>query len=291
MFPYIIKPSNEVLPLVHKWFTDHNNNEIRKLTALLLVEAKYTFDGAIDIIINLLKDDNDQMRYRAQRIFQHPERDVKEASKKISVIGEKTIMKILQNILTTEQTTTVRTYLGTFFFDLLWDDPKIFQNLHKKITILKDNNPNLRTISCFNRIFFINSDTWNSIMESLQHPSYESYLEELLHLMMRLKTDHQIMEEKCIEFSKLLSIRNKNQFKEKIYFKSTALDIMKFIIDEISTSSNTDDKEYIDILESKVISHNTVKIEDLLKMKYTDVRHIGTYVFNVPEEFNIRFIE
>ncbi|CAF4506764.1 unnamed protein product [Didymodactylos carnosus] len=30
IFPYIIKPPNEVLPLVHKWFADHNNNQKNK---------------------------------------------------------------------------------------------------------------------------------------------------------------------------------------------------------------------------------------------------------------------
>ncbi|CAF0940652.1 unnamed protein product [Rotaria sordida] len=99
IFPYIIKPSNEVLPIVHRWFTDYNNNQIKKLSALLLAEAKHIFEPAIDTIIDLLKIDNDQMRYRAQRIFQHPERNPKEPNKRISVISEKTLMKILKNIL------------------------------------------------------------------------------------------------------------------------------------------------------------------------------------------------
>ncbi|CAF3656593.1 unnamed protein product [Rotaria sp. Silwood1] len=85
LFPYIIKPSNEVLPIVHRWFTDYNNNQIKKLAALLLTEAKYVFESTLNSIIDLLKSDNDQMRYRAQRVFQHPYRDVEEP--KYTIIG------------------------------------------------------------------------------------------------------------------------------------------------------------------------------------------------------------
>ena len=172
LFPYIIKPSNEVLPIVQRWFTDYDNNQIKNLAALLLVEAKHVFEPAIDTLIDLLKSDNDQMRYRAQRVFQHPERDVKEPSKRISVIGEKTLMKILQTILTKEHLPRVRTYLSSFFYDLLWDDPKVFQNLHETITELKESNSDGgRRMFYFNKIQFINNDTWNSIMQSLQSPS------------------------------------------------------------------------------------------------------------------------
>jgi hypothetical protein len=141
LFPYIIKPSNEVLPIVQRWFTDYNNNnQIKNLAALLLVEARYIYEAAIDTVIDLLKSDNDQMRYRAQRIFQHPERDVEAPSKRISVLGEKTLMKILQTTLAKEHLPRVRFYLDTFFFDLLWDDSKVFQNLHEIITKLKEKN-------------------------------------------------------------------------------------------------------------------------------------------------------
>ncbi|CAF3375210.1 unnamed protein product [Rotaria sp. Silwood2] len=119
LFPYIIKPSNEVLPIVQKWFTQHNNNQIKNLSAILLVEAKHVFEPAIDTIVDLLTSDNDQMRYRAQRIFQHPEREVKEPSKRISVIGEKTLIKILEHALAKEHLPQIRAYIASFFYDLL----------------------------------------------------------------------------------------------------------------------------------------------------------------------------
>ncbi|CAF5152857.1 unnamed protein product, partial [Rotaria sp. Silwood1] len=93
IFPYIIKPFNEVLPIVQKWFTQYNNHQIKNLAALLLTEAKYIFEPTIDTIINLLTNDNDQMRYRAQIIFQHPARDVEVPSKRISLLGENTMIK------------------------------------------------------------------------------------------------------------------------------------------------------------------------------------------------------
>ncbi|CAF5019305.1 unnamed protein product, partial [Rotaria sp. Silwood1] len=97
LFPYIIKQFNEVLPIVQKWFTQYNNCQIKNLAALLLAEAKHVFEPAVDTIINLLTSDNDQMRYRAQQIFQHPARDVEVPTKRISVLGEKTMIKILEH--------------------------------------------------------------------------------------------------------------------------------------------------------------------------------------------------
>ncbi|CAF1425244.1 unnamed protein product [Rotaria sordida] len=75
---FTFKPSNEVLPTVQRWFTSTHTHQIKKLAALLLTEAKHVFEPAIDHLLDLLSNDNDQMRYRAQRIFQHPERDPSE---------------------------------------------------------------------------------------------------------------------------------------------------------------------------------------------------------------------
>ena len=88
-----------------------------------------------DTLIDLLNDDNDQMRYRAQRTFQHSKRDVKQPNKRISVIGERTLIKILPNIPNRMYNLRIRSYLGTFFFyDLLSNDPIVLKNLYKNIT-------------------------------------------------------------------------------------------------------------------------------------------------------------
>ncbi|CAF3030879.1 unnamed protein product [Rotaria sp. Silwood2] len=131
LFPYIIKRSNEVLPIVYRWFTDDDHSQIKQLAAILLAEVKHIFEAAIDTIIDLMKSNDDQMRYRAQRIFQHPERSPNEPSRKISVIGEKTLIKILENLSIKEHLPRVRSYIGSFLFDLLWDDPLVFQNLYE----------------------------------------------------------------------------------------------------------------------------------------------------------------
>ncbi|CAF4287351.1 unnamed protein product [Rotaria sp. Silwood2] len=223
LFLYIIKPSNKVLPIVLRWFTDYDNNQIKKLADLLLVKAKHIFEPAIDTIIDYLESDNDQMRYRAQQIFQHPEQNSKEPSKRISVIGEKTLMKILQSMLT---------YMNSFFFELPWNDPEVFQNLHEPITKLKESNSaGEQKIFYFNKIKFINNNTCNSIMQSLESPSYSSYVEELFHSIMILTQHNQI---------------TKTQL-DRIY-------IINFILDKFCALTNINDETYFEILESKVIN-------------------------------------
>ena len=187
LFPYITKPSQEVLPIVFRWFTNSNNNQIKKLAALLLVEAKHIFRSAVDLMVDLLKSDNDQMRYRAQRIFQHPERDVSEPSKRVSVIGEKTLMKILQSRLMMARFPAVQAYLNTFFLDVVWDDPKVFQNLLDDVAELREKNSGaVRGMFFFNRMHFINDETWKSLMRSLQNSPDPLYVEELFHSTMSL---------------------------------------------------------------------------------------------------------
>ncbi|CAF3945314.1 unnamed protein product [Rotaria sordida] len=292
LFPYIIKPSNEVLPIVHRWFTDYNNNnQIKKLAALLLVEAKHIFEAAIDIIIDLLKSDNDQMRYRAQKIFQHPERDVEEPSKRISVIGEKTLMKILQAILMKEHLPRVRAYLNSFFYDLLWDDPKVFQNLYENVTKLKErNSAGGRRMCFFNKIIFINNDTWNSIMQSLQSPHHPSYVEELLYSIMCLTKSDQITEDNWSEFAKILSTTDTSQLKEKLYFTYEDEDIIQFFLNEVCASTYIIDATYFENLESKVISDITIKVEDLSQNTYHDIKHIGGCNFYVSCKLNEKIL-
>ena len=280
LFPYIIKPSNEVLPTVHRWFIDYPNSQIRKLAALLLAESKCVFEAAVDTLVDLLKSENDQMRYRTQRVFQNPERDVTKPSKRISVIGEKTLMKILQSVIMTEHLPRVQVYLGSFFFDILWDDPIVFRNLYKTITKLKArNSAGARRMCFFNKIFFINDHTWKSIMESLRSPHHLWYVEELLHSTMRLARNRQITEENWIEFCRVLSVTNTSKFKDTLYFTRNEVEIMRYILDEVCASTSTNDETYLEILESKLISETTVKIEDLSQYSYQEIRNIGSCNF------------
>ena len=280
LFPYIIKPSNEVLPIVQRWFTDNGNNHIKALAALLLTEAKHIFEPAVDTIIDLLKSDNDQMRYRAQGIFQHPERSPRKPSKRISVIGEKTLVKILRSSLMKEHLPRVQTYLRSFFFDLLWDDPKVFQNLHETIIKLKESNSaNGRRMFFSGEIYFINNDTWNSIMQSLQSPSHPSDVEKLLHSTMYLAKRSEITEENWIEFAKVLSGIDTSEFKEQLYFTRPDVETIQLIFDEVCTSTSVVDETYFLILESKIISQTTVKVEGLSQCNYEGIIHISSCSF------------
>ncbi|CAF1035552.1 unnamed protein product [Rotaria sp. Silwood1] len=287
LFPYIIKPSNEVLPVVQRWFTDYNNNNpIKRLAALLLAEVKHIFEPAVDTILDLLKSDNDQMRYRAQRIFQHPERDVSEPSKRISVIGEKTLRKILQDAWIKESLPNVRTYLGTFFLDVLWDDPTVFRNLYESVEQSRQINSVGRTRFVFDKIQFINDHTWNSIMRSLELSSHPRYVEELLHSTMRLIRRSQIKQNDWVNFARVLSITDTNEFEEKLYFIHTDVENIQFILDEICASTHTIDETYLENLESKLISQRTINVEELSRCSYDEIKHIGRCNFTVSVDLN-----
>ncbi|CAF3222076.1 unnamed protein product [Rotaria sp. Silwood2] len=287
LFPYIIKPSNEVLPVVQRWFTQYNNNQIKNLAALLLTEAKHVFESAIDTIIDLLKSDNDQMRYRAQRIFQHPERDVKEPSKRLSVLGEKTMMKILEHALAKEHLPRVRAYFSTFFYDLLWDDPIVFHNLCQNINQLQERNSvSERRIQFLDRIYFINDHTWNSIMQTLESSLRPLYIEKLLHSTMNLARRSQITEDDWIKFARLLSVTDTCQFQEHVYFSHTDMELIQLILDEVSASTTITDETYFKHLESILITETTVRVEHISQQSYDQIKHLGRCNFTVSNDAN-----
>ncbi|CAF1344291.1 unnamed protein product [Rotaria sordida] len=289
LFPYIIKPSNEVLPVVQRWFTqnNNNNNQIKNLAALLLAEARHVFESVIDTIIDLLKSDNDQMRYRAQRIFQHPERDVKEPSKRLSVLGEKTMMKILEHALVKEHLPRVRAYFFTFFYDLLWDDPVVFHNLSQNMNQLQERNSvSERRIQFLDRIYFINNHTWNSIMQTLESSLYPLYIEKLLHSTMHLARRSQIIEDDWIKFARLLAVSDTCQFQEHVYFSHTDMELIQVILDEVSASTTITDETYFENLESILIIQTTIKVEDLSRQNYDQIQHIGRCNFTVSNDVN-----
>ncbi|CAF3005478.1 unnamed protein product [Rotaria sp. Silwood2] len=280
LFPYITKPSNEVLPIVHRWFTDYSDSQIEKLAALLLTEAKYVFEAGLDTIIDLLKSDNDQIRYRAQRVFQHPERDVIEPSKRISVIGEKTLMKILQNRFLQPYLPRVQTYLATFFFDLLWDDSSVFQNLYEDATKLQQRQSiGGKEMKFFNNIRFINNNIWSSILKTLQSPSHPSYVEEIFRSTMKLIRNDQIAEDDWNEFAQILSATDSSQFQDRLYFKENDIASIRFILQTVCGLTNTNDEAYFQLLDSKIISELTVKTESLSQRNYEYIKRISTCTF------------
>ncbi|CAF1051803.1 unnamed protein product [Rotaria sp. Silwood1] len=287
LFPYIIKPFNEVLPIVQKWFTQYNNCQIKNLAALLLAEAKHVFEPAVDTIINLLISENDQMRYRAQRIFQHPARDVEVPTKRISVLGEKTMIKILEHAVVKDYLPRIRVYLLTFFFDLLWDDSIVFYRLFQHMNQLEDrNSTSNRRIHFFNRLYFINNFTWKSIIEIMIQSLHPLYIEKLLHSVMHLAKRSQISADDWIEFSKLLAITDTSQFKEKLYFLNTDIERIEFILNEVSASTTMVGKTYFENLESVLVQRTTIKVENLSRQTYDQIIYIDRCNFTVSNNAN-----
>ena len=287
LFPYIIKPSNEVIPVVQKWFTSSHHQSTKQFAALLLAEARHIFEPAMDALIELLKSNNDQMRYRAQRIFQHPERDVSKPNKRISIIGERTLARILQTKSMRDHLPRVRMYLSTFFSDLLWDDPAVFERLYQTAIRLNGNSPiGTNRVFAFNKILFINEDTWKSIMRSLVLPSSLHYLEDLLQSTMVLAWHDQITPNDWTEFARMLSMTDTGQFREQFYLTQTDIETISLILNEISAFSDIYDETYFEILESKVISTIAIPVQEVLRRNYDQIKHIGRCNFFASRDVN-----
>ncbi|CAF4146253.1 unnamed protein product, partial [Rotaria sordida] len=266
LFPYIIKPSNEVLPIIQRWFTQYDDNRpIKKLSVLLLAEAKHIFTSAVDIIVGLLKSDNDQMRYRAERIFQHPERDVKQPKHPPRILA----------------------YIHSFFYDLLWDDPRVFRHLYENTNQLRERNSiNERKIQFLNRIHFINDHTWHSIMQTLETSINPSSVIALLYSTITLTQHSQITHDNWIELARILSIIDTSQLKDKLFFIHIDTERIEFIIDNICALTEVCDETYFEILESKLISEISVNIESLSQNTYDEIKHIGRCNFYVSNDLN-----
>ena len=291
LFPYIIKPSNEVIPVVQKWFTACRHHPTKQFAALLLAEARHIFEPAIDALIELLKSNNDQMRYRAQRIFQHPERDVSKPNKRISAIGEKTLSRIFRSRSMREQLPRVRTYLNTFFLDLLWDDPAVFEKIYQTAIRLDRNNAiGTSRMLAFNKIRFINGDTWKSIMQSLVLPSSVPYLEDFLQSTMVLTRNDQITPNDWTEFARILSMADTGQFREQFYLTQTDIETISLILNEVCAFTDVYDETYFEILESKVISTIAVSVQELLRRNYDQVKHTAHCNFFASRDVNQRLL-
>ena len=285
LFPYLIKPSNEVLPIIQRWFTDFDKQPIRNFAALLLVEAKRLFESAIDPVTDLLHSENDQIRYRAQRLFQHPELGVEEPSKRASIIGEKALCKILENLHLKEHPISIQAYLGSLFYDLLWDDPIVFQNLYTMI-----NNNGERRINIFPRTLFISNATWNLWMETLRSDEDPIFVENIFECVLVLTQHDQITEDNWTEFARVLAGTDTSQFKEQVYFTHTDEERIEFMLNEISALTDICDETYFQILESKIISELSNKIENLAQNNLQYIKHLGGCFFYTTRDLNERVL-
>ncbi|CAF4673898.1 unnamed protein product [Rotaria sp. Silwood2] len=227
------------------------------------------------------------MRYRAQRLFQHPERDVQEPSKRLSVLGEKTIMKILEHLLVKEHVPRVRTYLSTFFYDLLWDDPIVFHNLYENMNRLQERNSvHEQRINFLDRIYFVSQDTWSTIKQTLESSLHLSYIEKLLHSAMHLIRRSQITEDEWIEFTRLLATIDTSQFQQCVYFSHRDMELIQLILDEVSASATIIDETYFENLELILITETTARVEDLSRQNYDQIQNIDRCNFTVSNDVN-----
>ena len=287
LFPYIIKPSNEVLPVVQRWMTDYHNKPIGRLAALLLTEAKHVFESAVDILVGLLENENDQLRYRVQRVFQHPERDVREPSKRISVIGEKALIHILLNIEAREHPLRIKAYLHGFFYDVLWDDPQAFQNLYNYLNGSNGRNGSSeKRLRFFHKIKFIDDETWNAIMRSLEWNSDPLYVEEILQSAMRLSQNNRITVDNWTAFATVLAATDTTRFRERLYFSRADIEVIQFIFDEVCALTDACDETYFEILESKLISALTVSVDDFSRSTLAQINQIRHSNFCASDDLN-----
>lgn len=280
------KPSHEILPIVYKWFNDQHNDKLQHLAALLLAEFKCIFVEAIEPLKHLLKSENDQMRYRAQRVFQHPDRDVKKPSKKVSVIGERVVLKLLESKLTNEHTVQVRAYLRLFFFDVLWDCPKSYENILNEINRLRIKNSSAQKILLLDIIKFIDSKTWNKLVKLVKKSNDPSNLEELLISSMGLAFYKQISENDWTIFSKILFEKNINSFKNSFLVSIGNLELVGFCIEQVQFFTETDIKDTInEFMESIITSKKTIRIEEAHKQSFEDISLIYEYNFYCKKGF------
>ncbi|CAF3999727.1 unnamed protein product [Rotaria sordida] len=103
---------------------------------------------------------------------------------------------------------------------------------------------------------------------------------------MTLTQHDQITDDNWLDFARILSITDTSQFKEQFYFTRTDVDIIRFIIDQIFAVTDFTDETYFAILESKLISEITVKVEELSQKNYVEIKHLAHCNFFAAINYN-----
>ncbi|CAF2790867.1 unnamed protein product [Rotaria sp. Silwood2] len=112
-------------------------------------------------------------------------------------------------------------------------------------------------------------------MQTLQSSLNPSSVKDLLYSAMILTQNDQIEQENWIELSRLLSVTDTSQFKERLFFVNTDVERIEFIIDNIFALTNINDDTYFEIIESKLIREISVNFENLSRNSYNEIKHIG----------------
>lgn len=285
IMPYLIGVSHEIFPLVYRWFRRGDNETVKKWASLLLVENRRLFEAAVPHITDLMRYDNDQIRYRAQRMIQHPNRSVSIPSKHISLLGERTIKKVGE-VWQKSWGTQLSSYIATFFFDLYWNDPLVFRNYHQLIAKCEENTAHTSIAAPFYEdIFHINRETWEVIIKVI--PTLPtSYIEQMLHSVMKLCKENRIVEQDWMNFARCLSVTDTTLFRQQFYLIHNDLEILRIMIENLNQFDTIIDQSGFNMLESKVLNAVTVSVSTFSTMIYERIREIAHCNFYVNTDGN-----
>jgi hypothetical protein len=290
LFPYLVKPSNEVFPILYKWF-DSEKPDVKNLAALLLAESKWVFSESVEPLIKLMEGENDLLNYRSQNIFQHPERDPKDPERRLSVIGEKTVAKI---ILSMNTNIHYPNSLRIFFFNFYCDCPNTFENLYTIINQMKITYSNLE-IKYIRFFQFYNSKTMDKMKELLEKSNDIVFKEDSFISALRI-VEH-IEDDDFICISNIIK-KDINEFKEQFYMKTDMLDIIEFIIEQILSFSDNKDNinsELNEFIDKKIKLEKTIQLKDILGYDLASLENFNKNNFTVPSKaddllFSISYI-
>ena len=288
-FPYLVSPSNEVYPIIYRWFDNQQENNVKNLAALLLTESKWIFGEAIEALIKLLKSENDQLRYRAQNVFQHPDRDPKTPEKRISVIGENTLLKLILASITNEHITRVNFYLRAFFWNVEWDCPNVFESFYHKVNQIKTTEADIESCVFFNRIKFIDAKTWMKLIEIARSSNDLIFLEELFLAVMRLAHGEIISVDDWSSFSKVLLEKDFKNFKEQFYIKINVINTLNFMIEQAQNFLNkpqSDSLKINEFIEKAMQEQKTTTVNEILKGSLENLYSIGKFNFTLDANLN-----
>lgn len=277
LFPYLIRPANEVLPVVFKWFTT-GMGRLKETAALLLTESKFVFKTGLNDIIGLLDSHHDQLRYRAIRVIQNPERDPKAPEKRISVIGKETAHAILKKKSLNHSKSRAKQPLSYFLFDLLWDEPSM-------IDLLLESPEHT---SKFNGIFFIDDITWKRILQLLEEGSFsEVELRELTRSVFQILRKTNLVEEgQWKNFTRILTSRESAWLSTELYFTVSSIDLMRHILHASTTAALDLKKEVLpETVEAGIIKDTTVNIMQMLTWDKGLLTSVLGFNFTVPTDY------
>ena len=170
-----------------------------------------------------------RLRYRAQRVFQLQSGP----AMRLSVIGERTVLKLLVSELTNEHTKRIEVYMRAFFAALVWDCPHAYENILNEITRFRFVNPSAEKIHFLDKICLIDASTWARLVKLVKDSTDPSNLEELLISTMGLVKNRQISASDWSRFAHVLMAKNVNSLKYQLFVAKDRLELIRFFTEHV----------------------------------------------------------